>query len=359
MMEKRVFGFSRALHKRSSTLVHPEALSHERFPGGQNAALAARAAALEPFIGHTPLHRLVSLSQPGVAVYAKLEWCQLSGSVKARAAFAMIREAIRHNFFYVDSEAEPRRILDATSGNTGLALAAIGAQLGLPVTLCLPANASSKRKEMLRAFGAEVRLTSPLEGTDGAQQVARELARMHPDRYVYLDQYNNSANSQAHEQGTAKEILALLKPTHFIAGLGTTGTFNGTARGLLAAVPDIRLIALQPDSPMHGLEGWKHLETAVVPGIHDPSLAHEVREVGSRTALDMVRRLAREEGLLLSPSAGANAAAAAQLALELSQDGQTADIVTLFADDASKYDEMFRELWPAEQATVPAVSLVR
>jgi len=354
-MEKRVFGFERSLKETTSPLVHPGTLAHELFPGGHLAEMEARALALEPFIGHTPLHRLVSLSKPGVEVYAKLEWCQLSGSVKARAAFAMIQRAIRHNLFYVEPGAEPRRILDATSGNTGLALAAIGAQLGIPVTLCLPSNASSKRKEMLRAFGAEVVLTSALEGTDGAQHTAREMAKKHPERYVYLDQYNNPANCLAHEQGTAQEILRVLEPTHFIAGLGTTGTFNGTARGLKAALPGVRLIALQPDSPMHGLEGWKHLETAVVPGIHDPSIAHEVREVGSRAALNMVRRLAKEEGLLLSPSAGANATGAAQLAEELSQQGQTARIVTIFADDASKYDEMFRELWPVEQATVPAV----
>lgn len=316
--------------------------------------LEQRVRALEPFIGHTPLHRLWSLSRPGVDVYAKLEWCQLSGSVKARAAFAMIRDAISQGLFEPLVSGERRRILDATSGNTGIALAAIGAQLDLPVTLCLPANASRKRKDMLRIFGAEVILTSPLEGTDGAQEKARELAARHPERYVYLDQYNNPANRLAHELGTAQEILSVLQPSHFIAGLGTTGTFNGTASALRRAVPGIGLIALQPDAPMHALEGWKHLETAVVPGIHDPDIADEVWPVSTREGLDMVRHLARHEGLLVSPSSGANAAGAARLAEQLSRDGQQARIVTVFPDDWSKYEEVFQQLWPGSEATQQA-----
>ncbi len=313
--------------------------------------LLVRAEALESFIGNTPLHRLGSLCLPGVEVYAKLEWCQLSGSVKARAAFHMVRDAIRLGHFDTMPGGVQRSILDATSGNTGIALAAIGAQLGIPVTLCLPANASLKRKDMLRAFGAHTILTSALEGTDGAQLKARELAAQYPDRYVYLDQYNNPANRRAHELGTAQEILAMLEPTHFVAGLGTTGTFNGTASALKRVLPSLNAIVLQPDAPMHGLEGWKHLETAVVPGIHDPSVADEVRNVCTRDAMEMVRWLAQSEGLLVSPSAAANAAGAAQLARELAERGVKARIVTVFADDLSKYEEIFHQIWPSEQAT--------
>ncbi len=317
--------------------------------------LGARVKGLESFIGNTPLQPILSLSRPGVEVFAKLEYSQFSGSVKARAAYAMIVQALEQGAFEVLLGQEPRSILEATSGNTGIALAALGAQLGIPVTLCLPSNASARRKEMLRAFGAKVLLTSALEGTDGAQQKARELYAEHPERYVYLDQYNNPANRLAHEKGTAQEILNKVRPSHFIAGLGTTGTFNGTASALRRALPDIRLIALQPDAPMHGLEGWKHLETAVVPGIHDPDIADEVRLVSSREALNMVRSLAASEGLLLSPSSAANAAAAAQLASELHAKGQRALIVTIFPDDISKYPELFEELWPAEHQELSTV----
>ena len=307
--------------------------------------LLRRVDALAPFIGRTPLHRLDGLSRPGVDVYAKLEWCQLSGSVKARAAYAMVRAAVRSGAF----AGGERRLLEATSGNTGIALAAIGARLGLPVTLCLPANASAKRKALLRALGAEVRLTSPLDGTDGAQEEARALAAAHPERYVYLDQYRNPANRRAHETGTAPEILAQLRPTHFVAGLGTTGTFNGTGAALKARLPGIELVSLEPDAPMHGLEGWKHLATAAVPAIHDPSVADRTETVSTAEALDMLRFLARREGLLVSPSAAANAAGAARLADRLagagpSAEGRPAAIVTVFPDDISKYDETLEQL---------------
>ena len=364
---------------------------HQMIQTASISPLQRRVQELEPHIGHTPLMRLASLCRPGVDVYAKLEWHQLSGSVKARAAYAMIRDAVEQGLFgqgtfdrgtfapasfdqslfdqaSIDQSlfdqasfdqagnATPKRILDATSGNTGIAMAAIGARLGIPVTLCLPANASTKRKEMLRAFGAETILTSAMEGTDGAQQKARELASAHPDLYMYLDQYNNTANRRAHETGTSQEILQAVTPTHFVAGLGTTGTFNGTTVGLKRQLPDLTAIALQPDSPMHGLEGWKHLETAVVPGIHDPSIADEVRLVNSRVALDMLRRIALHEGLLLSPSAAANAVGAAQLADELFQQGKEATIVTVFADDLSKYDEVYQQLWPGELVSSTKVS---
>lgn len=316
-------------------------------------ALWAKATQLGALIGHTPLLRLDSLSQPAVSVYAKLEWQQFSGSVKARAAHAMVLEAIRQGRFSRKAKTDPMpAILEATSGNTGIALAAIGAHLGIPVQLCLPANASAKRKQLLRAYGAQVLLTDPLDGTDGAQAMALSMAVEQPERFVYLDQYNNPQNRAAHERGTAKEIMERLVPTHFIAGLGTSGSFNGTSTGLKAAASDIRCISLQPDAALHGLEGWKHMETAVVPGIHDPDIADESWGISSQEAVEMMAQLAQREGLLLSPSSAANAVGAARLARQLTRQGMPGAegagapspdrplcIVTLFPDDIARYDE--------------------
>ena len=294
-----------------------------------------RLAALAPFVGNTPLLRLRQLEpHPGVEIHAKAEWQQLGGSVKARPAFAML--------LAVADELGTRRILDATSGNTGIAFATFCAAAGLSLTLCMPENASPERKRMLAWLGAEVVLTSPFEGTEGAQDVARDLACKVPERYAYLDQYNNDANWRAHLRSTAPEIWDQTagRVTHFIAGLGTTGTFTGTTRGLKCRSEGIRCVALQPETALHGLEGWKHLETARVPGIFAPDSPDELRTVSTEAAYAMMRRAAREEGLLLSPSAAANLAGAVALASELA----SGVVVTVLADDASKYHETLNRL---------------
>ena len=289
-------------------------------------------------IGRTPLIELPSLSpRAGVRVLAKLEWHQLGGSVKARAAFRIIEDAI-----YRGAWKPGGRLLDASSGNTGIAYASIGAALGIPLTLCLPENASSERKRILQHLGVDVILTDRLEGTDGAQRVAREMAAKEPQRYTYLDQYNNPCNWQAHLVTTAREILRQThgQVTHFVAGLGTTGTFTGTVRGIRMHRPDLAGIALQPNFPMHGLEGWKHLETAIVPGIYDPQLADKQMEIDTGEAYDLLRFIARKEGLLISPSAAANLLGAHRVAQTIQQ----GCIVTMLADNADKYGEVLQQI---------------
>src|SRR5881296_3169973 len=253
-------------------------------------------------IGRTPLVRLHQFERetPGVELYAKAEWQNPGGSVKDRAGARMILEG------EATGKLKPGRvILDATSGNTGIAYAMIGAARGYGVKLCLPKNANMERKRILKAYGAELVLTSPLEGSDGAIREARRLYAEDPERYFYPDQYSNPANWQAHYNGTAPEIWEQTRGqiTHFIAGLGTSGTFVGTTRRLKELNPEIRCISFQPDSPLHGLEGMKHMATAMVPSIYDPSLADEDRAVATEDAHEMVRRLAREEGLLVGISA--------------------------------------------------------
>ena len=229
-------------------------------------------------------------------------------------------------------------ILDATSGNTGIAYAMIGAARGHPVTLCLPKNASRQRKQILRSFGVQIIETDPLQSTDGAQLVAREIFRKEPARYFYPDQYNNDANWRAHYDTTAPEIWKQTEGriTHFVAGLGTTGTFVGVVRRLKSLNSRVKAIAMQPDSPLHGLEGLKHLQTAMVPGIYDASLADENVEVATDDALAMTQRLAREEGLFVGPSSGANVFAALRLARTLSEDAM---LVTILCDGGEKYVE--------------------
>ena len=283
-------------------------------------------------IGRTPLVRLLRFEAetPGVELYAKAEWQNPGGSVKDRAAARMILDGEATGALTRD-----RTILDATSGNTGIAYAMVGAARGYKVKLCVPENASTERKLILRALGAELVLTNPLESTDGAIREARRLYKSDPERYFYPDQYNNEANWRAHYDTTAPEIIEQTsgRLTHFVAGLGTSGTFIGTARRLRKFNPAIKLISFQPDSPFHGLEGLKHMDSAIVPGIYDPTLADQDLCIGTERAYKMVQRLAREEGLLAGISSGAAVAAMLDVAQRL--DGGT--IVTVFPDGAEKY----------------------
>ena len=288
-------------------------------------------------IGHTPLHRITRLfNKPGVTIYAKKEWEQLSGSVKARAGYAIFKAAIESGAL-----TKQKALLDATSGNTGIAYATIGSRLGVAVTLCLPENASPERKEILKALGAEIIFTSRFEGTDGAQQVAKALAEEQPHNYFYADQYKNDNNWKAHYYSTALEIFNELPGiTHFVAGLGTTGTFIGTGRRLKELAPGIHLTSLQPDNPLHGLEGWKHLETAIVPGIYDNSLADDNLEVGTEETWEMIKAAYHYERLLLSPSSAANLVGAIKVAEKLDR----GTVVTILPDNADKYKDIIKKL---------------
>jgi cysteine synthase B len=288
-------------------------------------------------VGNTPLLSVTKVfSKKNVHLFAKQEWKQLSGSVKCRPAFNIIKKAIE------SGELNSRiALLDATSGNTGIAYAAIGAQLGIKVVLCLPENASKERKEILQSLGAEIILTSKFEGTDGAQEVAKELADKFPHKYFYADQYKNNNNWKAHYYTTAIEIFKEVPAiTHFVAGLGTTGTFTGTGRRLKELNPGIHLTSLQPDSALHGLEGWKHLETAVVPVIYDPSVADEDLEVSTEEAYEVLKAVAKYEGIILSPSSAANIAGAMRVAEKLEQ----GTIVTILPDNADKYSEVIKKI---------------
>src|SRR5215204_3781532 len=289
---------------------------------------------LESAIGNTPLVRLRRVTRhlrQNVEVFAKAEFMNPGGSVKDRPALAMILAGEKSGLLTPD-----KTILDATSGNTGIAYAMIGAARGYQVTLALPENANIARKNILRALGATIIETDPMGGTDAAQAVARELTAAEPDKYFYPDQYNNPANWQAHYSTTAPEIWAQTngRVTHFVAGLGTTGTFVGTARRLKELNPDLSAVSMQPDLPLHGLEGMKHLDSAIVPGIYDASLADASTVVSTEAAQSMTRRLAREEGLFVGVSSGANVLAAVQLAEQMDND---AVIVTVLCDGGAKY----------------------
>lgn len=301
--------------------------------------LKQRSLTLSSYIGGTPLFPIQKLhSNKDVKIFAKLEWQQFGGSVKARPAYRIIRDAIKSE--KLDGT---KHLLDASSGNTGIAYAHVGAALDIPVTLCLPENASEERKQILKALGVNLKLTSRSGGTDEAQEVAKSIFEKHPEKYFYADQYSNPSNWKAHFDTTGPEIWDQTDHTltHFITGLGTTGTFTGTARFLKKQEQSIRLIGLQPDLAMHGLEGWKHLETAITPEIYDPSVPDEVRTVSTEEAHEMVKLAAQKEGLLISPSSGANLAGALKLAEELEE----GIIVTIFPDDTSKYGEIFNQLF--------------
>jgi cysteine synthase B len=299
---------------------------------------------LSSCIGNTPLIRLRRVTRDldaRVEVYVKAEHLNPGGSVKDRAALGMILDGER------TGRLRPGQIiLDATSGNTGIAYAMIGAARGYPVTLCLPKNASRERKRILKIYGARIIETDPLAGTDGAQVKAREIVAAEPDKYFYPDQYNNDANWRAHYNTTAPEIWEQTheRITHFIAGLGTSGTFVGTSRRLKEYNAAIQAISMQPDSPLHGLEGMKHMPTALVPGIYDAALADEAVEVTTEDAQEMTRRLAREEGLFVGVSSGANVHAALRLARELMPPSV---VVTILCDGGSKY--LSEDFWAEER----------
>ena len=284
-------------------------------------------------IGNTPLIKISRITaglNPGVEIYAKAEWFNPGGSVKDRAALNMIIEGERSGELTHD-----KIIIDATSGNTGIAYAMIAAVKGYKVKLAIPSNASDERKKILKAYGAELILTSPLENTDGAQKVIKEIYESDKEKYFYPDQYNNPANWKAHYKTTADEIWKQTngKVTHFVAGLGTTGTFVGTSKRLKELNPEIKTISFQPDSPIHGMEGLKHLPTAIVPGIYDKNLSDASIEISTDEAYELVNRLAHEEGLLV----GVSSAAALAASLKAAEEIESGVIVTVFPDGGMKY----------------------
>ncbi len=304
----------------------------------KHTGLLQRLEAIEPFIGNTPLFPIKGfIDNPEVQVFAKLEWNQLGSSVKARPAFNIIKEAILVG--HLDGK---KHLLDASSGNTGVAYGAIGAALGIPVTLCLPENASEQKKAALTYFGVNIVYTSRFEATDGAQDKALELFLEYPDKYFYADQYGNHHNWQAHYKTTAHEIFSQTNQqiTHYVAALGTTGTFIGTSRKLKELNENIEVVALHPDSALHGLEGWKHLETAKVPAFFDDKVADRNLEVSTEEAYQMVKDVAKTNGLLLSPSSAGALSGALKVAREL----ERGIVVTVFPDHGSNYPEVLKAL---------------
>ena len=288
---------------------------------------------LASHVGNTPLlplRRVTRTLPPRVQVFAKAEWFNPGGSVKDRPALNIIQTALADGIL-----GNGKRLLDSTSGNMGISYATFGAALGIPVTIVIPANASPERMSILRALGAELVMTDPLDGSDGAILKARELAAEHPDVYWYANQYNNPANWEAHYKSTGPEILYQTngQVTHFAAGLGTSGTLTGTGRYLRDQISNVKIISFQPDAPFHGLEGLKHMPTAIKPGIYDESMADSNLEVQTEAAHEMVKRLAREEGLFVGISSGAAAVAALRVANELEQ----GVVVTIFPDAGYKY----------------------
>lgn len=303
----------------------------------QTPEIETSSATIEHQIGNTPLlgfQRITAHLPDNIKIFAKAEWANPGGSVKDRPALNIIRTAERDGTLTPD-----KIILDSTSGNTGIAYAMIGAAKGYRVKLFLPANASPERMAILRAYGAELVLTDPLEGSDGAIVAVRELADRDPYIYFYADQYNNPANWLAHYHSTGIEIWRQThgQVTHFVAGLGTTGTLTGTARRLREHNPDTQIIALQPDSPFHGLEGLKHMQSAIVPSIYDESLLDDTYHISTEETHEVVRRLAREEGYLVGISAGTAMVGALRVGESLAERGESGVIVTIFPDNAYKY----------------------
>src|SRR5277367_2385840 len=298
-------------------------------------------------IGNTPLVRLDRLTDqmPGIQIVGKAEWTNPGGSVKDRAASSIVVDAQRRGLL-----TRSRGLLDATSGNTGIAYAMLGAALGFPVTLCMPSNVSQERKRYLKAYGAEIVWTNPADGSDGAIRMARQMIAAEPERYYYADQYSNDENWRAHYRTTGNEIWEQTEGqvTHFVAALGTTGTFMGTTRRLKELNPRIQCISMQPDSPFNGLEGLKHMATAIVPPIYDPSLADRDMAIETEAAYRMAKRLARSEGLLVGVSSAAAVAASLRIAEEEAAAEREAVIVTILPDSADKY--LSERFWEEEQA---------
>ena len=298
------------------------------------------ASALDSLIGRTPLVRLPRFEpRPGIEIFAKLESRNPGGSVKDRAALAMILDG------ECSGAMHPGKVLlDATSGNTGISYAMLGAARGYAVSLCVPANVTIERKRLLHAYGAELILTDPMQGSDGAIREARRRYALEPDRYFYPDQYNNPANWRAHYETTALEIIEQSggRLTHFVAGLGTSGTFVGTARRLREWRDSVELVSVQPESALHALEGLKHMESAIVPGIDDPAVADRDERIPTEEAHHLVRELARREGLLVGPSSGAALAACLRIADETDR----AVIVTIFPDGGDRY--LSERFWTAD-----------
>ena len=296
-------------------------------------------------IGNTPLVRLDRLTDhlPGIQIVGKAEWANPGGSVKDRAASSIVVDAMKRGLL-----GDGQRLLDATSGNTGIAYAMLGAAMRFPVTLCMPSNVSEERKRYLRAYGAEVVWTNPADGSDGAIRKAREMIAAEPEKYYYADQYSNDENWRAHYRTTANEIWEQTEGqvTHFVAALGTSGTFMGTTRRLKELNPNIQCVSMQPDSPFNGLEGLKHMATAIVPKIYDPELADQNIEMATETAYKMAKFLGRQQGVLVGVSAAAATAAAVQLAEAEAAKGREAVIVTILCDGADKY--MSERFWAEE-----------
>jgi cysteine synthase B len=296
-------------------------------------------------IGGTPLVRLqrIAADLPGIEIYCKAEYFNPGGSVKDRPAMNMILDGER-----AGKLDKSRTILDATSGNTGIAYAMIAAARGYQLKLCLPSNASPERKRILKAFGAEIVYTDPGEGSDGAIRKCREVYAADPARYFYPDQYNNPANWKAHFEGTGPEIIEQTagRITHFVTGLGTSGTFVGVTRRLRRDLPSVKCYSAQPSSGFHGLEGLKHMPSSIVPGIYDPSLADGNLWVETEDAHRMVRVMARQEGLLVGISSGGNVSAAMQIGRDLASRGESGLIVTVLCDSADKY--LSEHFWDEE-----------
>ncbi len=290
-------------------------------------------------IGNTPLLRLDRLTAhlPGIQLLGKVEWVNPGGSIKDRAASSIVQAAIREGKLTPGHAS--KSLLDATSGNTGIAYAMLGSAMDFPVTLCMPSNVSPERKNILAAYGAHIIWTDPADGSDGAIRKARELAATEPGKYFYADQYGNENNWLAHYRGTANEIWEQTegRVTHFIAGLGTSGTFMGTTRRLHELNPAIQCISMQPDSPFNGFEGLKHMATAIVPPIYDPTLADRNIDMPTERAYIMAKRLGRMQGLLVGVSAAGAVAASLGIAEEEARAGREAVIVTILCDSADKY----------------------
>lgn len=308
----------------------------EQLMASLRSARAVRTDSITDLVGNTPLVRLHHIERdcPGVELWAKCEFCNPAGSVKDRAALRIVRDALARGVLRPGV-----RLMDSTSGNTGIAYAMVGAALGVPVTLVMPENVSAPRKQVSTAYGVEIVYSSAMEGSDGAIVLAKKLARERPDRYFYADQYSNPNNPLAHYHTTAPEIWEQTqgRVTHFVTGIGTSGTVVGTSRRLRELSPAVTCIGIQPDDAMHGLEGMKHLPSSIVPAIYDASVLHDTIWMPTDEGWDMSDRLSREEGLFVGHSAGGNVAGALRVARALAKAGQRGVVVTILCDRGDRY----------------------